>query len=857
MLNYLRKNLITSMVITLLCFATDGYAQKKRKSSDPAPTPAAPAKTPEKEKSITDVTKGTKLIPGLFPIYQDTATGAIRMIIAENQLNEEFILFSHVMNGIVDAGYFRGAYRNAYIFKVQKYFDKIEFVKENVGFYFDPENPLSRSANANVNRSVMFSEKIEATDKSNKTYLIKCEGLFLKETLAQIKPPRLPNTPPTVFSLGNLDKDKSKISDIRNYPENSDVLVEYVYSQDAPINQGTPAVTDPRNISIQVLHSIIQVPQNDYEPRYDDPRVGYFATQVNDMTTTQAVTYRDVIHRWHLKKKDPSAALSEPVEPIVWWIENTTPLEFREVIRDAVLQWNKAFEKIGYKNAVQVKIQPDNATWDAGDIRYNVLRWASSPTPPFGGYGPSFVNPRTGQILGADVMLEFNHFRGNVAVSKLYGLTSFEEHAENELFDPLKVCSFGSMMHENNLFAEAVLLAEDADDLSLQNLKREAMMYLIMHEVGHTMGLNHNMKSSQLYSPEQLYNKDFINGKALAGSVMDYPAINITPDRTKQGQYHSVTLGPYDEWAIEFGYKPGINKQERNEILARSTKPELTFGNDADDMRTPGKAIDPRVNIGDMSNDQIRYSIDRITVVNEVMKKIKNKYNTEGQTYQELRQSFFVLTNQYHTSLSVISRFIGGVYVDRAVIGQAGGTKPLTPVSYADQKKAMNALAKYAFAPDAYQVPNDLLAYLTLQRRGFNFFALTEDPKLHNRVITSQRNVLSHLLHVNTLQRIVDSQLYGNAYALSEVMGDLHSAIFNADINGNINSFRQNLQLEYVKMLIDITTSKSQYPNQARSMAVFLLKDTNRKLNTGGDVLTRAHKEHLRTLINNALAEIK
>ena len=157
------------------------------------------------------------------------------------------------------------------------------------------------------------------------------------------------------------------------------------------------------------------MPENNYVPRFEDPRVGYFAPQITDMTSADDPTpYRDMIHRWNLEKKNPGQARSEVIEPITWWIENTTPHEFRGAIEEEVLAWNKAFEKAGLINAVVVKTQPDDAEWDAGDIRYNVLRWTSSPTPPFGGYGPSFVNPRTGQILGADIMLEFVYFTNRV-----------------------------------------------------------------------------------------------------------------------------------------------------------------------------------------------------------------------------------------------------------------------------------------------------------------------------------------------------------------------------------------------------------------------------------------------------------
>lgn len=861
------KNKLFTPLIWLLALglvvAPQAVWSQKNKSKNPQPvTPPAqpaPAKEADKAKSIEDITKGSKAIPGLFSLYQDTTTGVVRMVVTEAQLNQEFILFSHVINGVVDAGSFKGAYRGTSIFTIRKYFDKIEFVEENTGMWFDPASALSKAADANVSKSVMLSEKIEATDKASKRYLIKCDALFLKETLGQVKPPRFPNAPPTAFSLGNLDKDKTKIVRIKNYPENSDVLVEFVYSQDAPINGGGPGITDARNISIQIQNSFVRMPQNDYQPRWDDPRVGFFTQQVNDMTSSAPTPYRDMINRWYLKKKDPNAALSEPEQPIVWWIENTTPVEFRETIREAVLQWNIAFEKAGFKNAVVVNVQPDNADWDAGDIRYNVLRWTSSPNPPFGGYGPSFVNPRTGQILGADIMLEFVYHTNRVKYDKLFHLSNaaYEEaQASAPEANVNRFCSFGEITQANMLFGQTALIAAGANDMELKEMKREAMMELIMHEVGHTMGLNHNMKSSQLYSPEQLYDKDFIKGKSLVGSVMDYTAINVTRDKAKQGHYFTATLGPYDLWAIEFGYKPVKSNDELNAILARSTEPQLIFGNDADDMRSPGKAIDPRVNTGDLSNDQIRYSTDRFELVNDLLKKIKTQYSTPGQSYQEMRQAFIILNNQYDGAATIISRFIGGVYVDRAMIGQPGGSKPFTPVAYADQKRAMTSLGKYVFSPDAYKVPNDLFNYLAMQRRGFNFSGGTEDPKMHERVLASQRGVLSHILHQNTLQRVVDSQLYGNTYSLSEMMTDLTGSIFNADMAGNVNTFRQNLQVEYVKMLINISSSKD-HMHASKSMAIFTLRDLRAKLPATGDLSTRAHREHLKTLIANALDEVK
>lgn len=339
---------------------------------------------------------------------------------------------------------------------------------------------------------------------------------------------------------------------------------------------------------------------------------------------------------------------------------------------------------------------------------------------------------------------------------------------------------------------------------------------------------------------------------------MDYAAMNITRDRTKQGQYDDVTVGPYDIWAIQLGYKPFKSEDERQALLNESTKPEHIFGNDADDMRSPGKAIDPRVNVSDQSNDQITWAIDRIELSNDLMKNAKTKFTKSGESYEELRRVYYLLSSQKATSGNIISRFIGGVYLDRAMAGQSGATKPYTPVSLKDQKRAMAALSKYVFAPNAFDAPNELFNYLAIQRRGFNF-RNTEDPKIHNQVLTYQKNVLNHILHYNTLQRITDSELYGNTYTLSTFMTDLNNAIFKADIYGNVNSFRQNLQMEYTKMLVSIITVKqpNNYTNAAKSMALYNLKNIRTMAGATGDVASIAHKQHLKTLIDNALEEIK
>lgn len=850
----MKKSIIYSLAIcvSIAGISQPSYAKRKKKDTPP---PAAEAPKKDAKKSIKEVTKPTKAKEGLFTLYQDTTNGSVYMKIRKDQLNKEFVYFNYSENGAITAGFFKGSFRDNEVFSIKKYYDKIEFVKENTSFYFDASNAISKSADANINKPILASLKIVAEEGDN--YLIKADELFLVENLSQIKPSPNPNARPgSTFNLGQLSKEKTKFSSLRNYPKNTDIVVEYVYDNPSPSNFGGPDVTDARSVTVKIQHSIIEVPQNNFKPRFDDPRVGYFMQQIEDMTSQSATPYRDVINHWNLEKKDPSAALSEPVEPITWWIENTTPVEFRETIKAAVLTWNIAFEKAGFKNAIRCEVQSDTASWDAGDIRYNVLRWTSSPFPPFGGYGPSFVNPRTGQILGADIMLEYVFFTNRLKQEKLFdaaGLNLIDEFPELQANN--QVCDIGSYFTQATQFGNVALSAYTASDLEKSDYIKQSLYYLVLHEVGHTFGLNHNMKASQLHDPVSINNKELTMKVGLTGSVMDYPAANVSLDRTKQGQYFTMKPGPYDLWAIEFGYTPSLSdpKAEADrmkKLLSRSNEPQLTFGNDADDMRAPGKGIDPRVMINDLSSDAITYSIDRMKLANNLLKGLKAKYIKDGQSYQELRNAYLVTTGEYGTAAGVISRYIGGVYVDRSFPEQKSTSKPMAPVSAADQKRAMKALNDYVFAPNAYDMPADFYAYLQYQRRGFN--GGNEDPKIHDRILNIQKGVLSHLLSANVTKRMTDIQLIGSTYTLNDMMRELTEGIFRADLAGNVNSYRQNLQLEYVNNLVAAMKSDA-YSYQAQSNAMAQLKAIKTMMATaGGNADTKAHRDHIVMEINHA-----
>lgn len=861
----MRKNLLLIAGLLLVMSACKPAKQSTKKK--PATTPG----TETAKAGISSKTKDCIKLDGLFPIYQDTLKGKAYLAIHANQLDKEYIYFSYTENGVLAAGHNRGSYRDNMVFSIRRNYGSIEFVKENTSFYFDSTTALFKSREANISPSILVSEEIIVSEKDT-LFLISADKIFLTEAISRIKPPSFPGAGGGFrFTLGNLSSSKTRYRSIKNYPSNTDLVVEYVFDNPSAFISGGAEVTDPRSVSIVYQHSLIAMPENNgYEPRRDDPRVGFFTSQVNDMTTLSATPYRDVIHRWNLIKKNPEAELSEPVKPIVWWIENTTPVEYRETIREAALTWNVAFEKAGFKNAIEVQIQPDDADWDAGDINYNVLRWTSSPNPPFGGYGPSFVNPRTGEILGADIMLEFVFLTNRLRQFDSYttaglGLMGGEEadeqvpHIHNG-----HACHAGDLLHHNTLLGMTQLTAIEANDIEKERFIKSAIYYLILHEMGHTLGMMHNMKASNLWMPNDIHNPEKTGKTGLIGSVMDYPAVNINPKQGGvQGDYYTSQPGPYDLWAIEYAYSPSLNDPVQEEarlskILARSTEPELTFGNDADDMRSPGKGIDPRVMIFDISGDAVQYSYDRINMLNRIIPKLKEKYSTEGEGYQQLLVSYLTITGEIGNATSVMSRYIGGVYVERSVVGQPNAKTPYTPVPFDMQKKAMRYLSEQLFAPDAFKSSEGLYQHLQRQRRGFNFFVNTEDPKITDRVLQMQKNVLQHILHQNTLERVTNTGLYGNKYAVVDIMSDLENAIFAADWAKDVNTFRVNAQKLYVDYLLAIVGTKqnSSYNAESKAAAYATLVSIQKKLKqygTAGNLTTRSHRAYLYYLIESGL----
>ncbi len=777
---------------------------------------------------------------GLIDVYRNDDDGKVYFLIKKEQLEKEFIYFAHILDGIVEAGTWRGNYLDNGIIKFIKYFDQIRIDRVNTAYVFDETNPLSKSKNANISNSLIDSLKIQKTSEKEDKFLIEVTSLLLSENLSKITVAPYKEDPKESFKIGSISKNKSSITAVLNYPENTDFEINFVFSNasNKPIEN-----QDSRNNSISLRYSFIKYPENNFEPRIEDQRIGFFSERKTNLSSIDITPYEDLINKWHLEKKDKDNEKSIPIKPVTFWIENTTPYELRPIIKNAVLAWNVAFEEAGFIDAIEVKIQPDNADWSAGDIRYNVLRWTSSPNPPFGGYGPSFTNPRTGEILGADIMLEWIYLTNRVRYSEIF---------ENQEIRENDYCHNSLIKQENRMFGKLAAEALDLNENEISRLYEEDLYQLILHEVGHTLGLNHNFAASTLHNNSDVHNPEITYKEGLSSSVMDYHALNIAPLGIEQGQYADVKPGKYDILAIKYGYTPKLSQKDLNNMLVKYSSDEYLFGNDGDDMRSPGKGIDPRINTGDMTNDPVEYAKDRIILSQNLIPTLYDTLKSKSDSWESIYQGYRILLRQIHTSAEIISRQIGGVYVNRGFMTDKD-QNPYEVVPYETQKESIEILSEFYFDSDKFYLPMDVVNKMQRERRSFDFFGKTEDPKIHNMILKGQQRVLKHFTNSRVLKRLTDSSLYGNKYLPNELFRDLTSSIFNESKSRKLNGIDQNIQNYYLKRLIMIFKSGSfDSPSISASLAS-LEKIKAYTFSSSHDEATENHKKLVRWKIENLL----
>ena len=798
------------------------------KGADAAAKPGEAAKPAAgEEKPFDDVVKDMEVVKGLFTVYRKADENKTLIEIQPDQLDKVFLFAGSVDQAAGERGFYAAQQLGDFAFTFHRAGKNIEWVMKNTSFVADAGTPAARAVARSFPDAILASGKIQSKPHPDrKSLLVDLSDLLIAKDYPGFAIALNQVYAPTNFSY---DKDKSAITGVKAFPENVMIDIALHYQTDNP---RSPSITlaDARSLPITVKYEFSALRETGYTPRLADDRVGYFQVTRQDFSSDVSQSpYVRYITRWHLEKQDPGAALSPPKQPIVYWLENTIPLEYRDAVRDGALLWNKAFEKLGYKDAVVVKQQPDSCDWDPADVRYSTIRWFAGVDATFA-IGPSRANPYTGEIYDADISISEGIVRAARRLSEEYIAPVTPVSSESMTppsfpwaHDARLSCDYADGLAQQAAFGLAVMEARGALTPELQKrLMYEYIVELTAHEVGHTLGLRHNFRGSSILPAEALYDDKKAEEIGMSGSVMDYNPVIIAGKGKKQGHFVPVTLGPYDYWAIEYGYsqQSGDEKEGLAKIASRCADPMHPYSTDEDALGTySALSIDPLANQYDQSTDPLAYFKQRVQLVNELWGSMETGLAKPGDGYQIMRRALGRGLNDDFRSLVTSSKMIGGVYSHRDHVGDPGNRLPFEPVPAAKQREALDFLSTYAFGEKAFRLPPSVLNKLAVERLpGLDpaYFAVQRlDYPWHDAVLNIQRSVLSRLYHPITLARIQDNELRfeppQKPFKMADMFAGLNDAIWSELDSGagEISSLRRNLQREQLKQLIRLTLRQS------------------------------------------------
>ncbi len=883
--------------------ATPGAPQAALAPTAAAPAPVAAAASgtppaanaaavrpadPTAPKPFAEIIKDATRQDGFVPIWRKD--DKVWLEIAPERLGQPMLVTVNVAQSVGERGLYGSQMGRDWLAEFRKVGNQFQLVARQMAFRGD-RDPASRLAvSQGFSDSLIGSAAVaSAPHPERKSVLVDASFLlgdmagYSTRLEAAFRMPFAPDRANSYFESTRADAGLTTLSAKVHYAVPRIAAPPMSMPGGPPVPPPTlpPQTTpDPRSLFIGYVYSFRALPVQPMAARRADPRVGHFLDSYTDLSDDLRPDNRvHHITRWRLEKTDPAAALSEPVQPVTFWLDRNIPKRYRASITAGVLEWNKAFERIGFKNALVARQQEDNSEIDNMDAAHASIRWFVGSDAGFA-VGPSHSDPRTGEILDADIGMSDVFGRGSRRqISEDVGQpTSFAEPAPwqaqaQALWGAQSAYRMCTYAHDAGTEAGfAMDLLEARGDLDPESAEAEAFVQsyikdVIVHEVGHTLGLRHNFKASTTVTREQLKDKGFGSTRGISSSVMDYNAFNLPLAGEPKGELNMTTLGAYDYWAIEYAYKPLDPARETADLQAiasrSATDPLLVFGDDVDAGGFgPNDGLDPTANRFDLGDDPLAFYQRRMQLSRELWARVQARGPRAGDDPERLRRSLLAGFSQFRDMPTLAAKYVGGMSTSRDPQG-SGGRPAYAPVAPEKQRQALRFLTDNLFSVDSFRFKPEFMASLSPNYVEWSRPGLVSVPQ---SVLRLQTQALDRLLAAGTAQRLLDLPSYLpekdrlGVISVNELYGTVQGAVWSELKTGKaIDPMRRNLQREHLKRLQAVLTRPpASLPADAVSLARLHATELQGQLRTalakpGLAVENRAHLQDVLALVTEAL----